>query len=146
MRRALALAKTAAELGEVPVGAVIVKDNQVISEAYNLRETSKKSTAHAEILALEQACGALGAWRLQGCKLFVTLEPCLMCAGAIVQSRVSEVIFGTLDPKGGAVRSLYQCLSDTRLNHRVHVRSGLLESECSRILSDFFKLRRGQRP
>ncbi len=142
MKRALELALKASELKEVPVGALVVHNNQVISEAYNLRETSKKSTAHAELLAIEAACEKLGAWRLVDCTLYVTLEPCLMCAGAIVQSRVSEVIYGATDPKGGAVASLYQCLSDPRLNHQVKVRGGLLETECGAILSDFFKVRR----
>jgi tRNA(adenine34) deaminase len=143
MQKALELARRAEEQGEVPVGALVVRDNQVISEAYNLREKNKKSTAHAELLAIEAACEKLGAWRLQNCCLYVTLEPCLMCAGAIVQSRLPQVVFGARDPKGGAVVSLYESLTDSRLNHRVQVRSGLLEEECSVILSRFFKARRG---
>lgn len=142
MRRALELAKQAADLGEVPVGALIVKEDQVISEAYNLRETTHKSTAHAEVLAIEKACEKLGAWRLEGCTLYVTLEPCLMCAGALVQSRVKRVVFGAHDPKGGAVLSLYKCLSDSRLNHQVQVEAGILNQECGAILSEFFKARR----
>lgn len=144
MRRALELAEQARQADEVPVGALIVKNNQIISEAYNQREGLRQSTAHAEILAIQEACRKLGAWRLSGCTLYVTLEPCLMCAGAISQSRLDKIIYGARDPKGGAVDSLYECLRDTRLNHRCEVGSGLREQECSRILSDFFKQRRSK--
>lgn len=142
MRRALLLAQKAADLGEVPVGALIVHNSQVISEAYNFRENSKVATQHAELVALESACKALGRWRLSGCTLYVTLEPCLMCAGAIILSRVDRVVYGATDPKAGAVRSLYQVLEDNRLNHRPEVTAGILADECSSILSEFFKKRR----
>src|ERR1700733_7223924 len=118
MRQALALAARAAALGEVPVGAVVVGENGVIAEAYNERETLPSALAHAELTALRLACERLGRWRLSGCTLFVTLEPCVMCAGALVQARVDRVVYGARDLKGGAVESLYQILGDARLNHR----------------------------
>ncbi len=142
MLEALKLAEMARAEGEVPVGALIVKDGSVISKAYNLRETSHSAIAHAEVLAISQACEALKTWRLEGCTLYVTLEPCLMCAGAIVQARVPRVVFGALDSKGGAVESLYQALSDERLNHRCEVLPGVLAEDCGRILTEFFKERR----
>lgn len=142
MRHALELAAQAAEAGEVPVGAVVVHDNQVIAEAYNERETRPSALAHAEILALERATEKLGRWRLSGCTLYVTLEPCVMCAGALVQARVDRVVYGATDPKGGAVESLYQVLADSRLNHRPDVKAGVLAPECGTLLSDFFKRRR----
>src|SRR5262245_8646428 len=138
MRKALELASKAADLGEVPVGALIVCDNRVIAEAYNERETKPSSLAHAEMIALEKATAKLGRWRLTGCTLYVTLEPCVMCAGALVQARVDRVVFGATDPKAGAVGSLYNILSDARLNHRPEVVGGVLDAECGRILSDFF--------
>ena len=144
MRQALLLADRAAELGEVPVGALIVFENQIIARAYNERETLANVLAHAEITALSTACGALGRWRLSGCTLYVTLEPCLMCAGAIVQSRVARVVFGATDAKAGAVQSLYSTLSDTRLNHRPEVLGGVLAEECGARLSDFFRQRRAR--
>lgn len=142
MRRALELAAQAADQGEVPVGALIVHNNQIISEAYNKRETKPSALAHAELMVLEEACAKLGRWRLTGCTLYVTLEPCVMCAGALVQSRVDRVAYGARDPKAGAVESLYQVLSDTRLNHRPEVCGGILGGECGQVLSDFFKRRR----
>lgn len=142
MRQALALADQAAAQGEVPVGALIVHENQVIAMAYNEREGLPSALAHAEILALERATKALGRWRLSGCSLYVTLEPCVMCAGALVQARVDRVIYGAKDPKAGAVESLYQILSDTRLNHRPAVTGGILAEECGQKLSEFFKSRR----
>src|SRR5262245_41418476 len=138
MRRALDLALLAGAQGDVPVGALVVCDNQVIAEAYNEREGRPSALAHAELLALERATSKLGRWRLTGCTLYVTLEPCVMCAGALVQSRVDRVVFGALDPKAGAVESLYKILSDARLNHRPEVVGGVLDAECGRILSDFF--------
>lgn len=143
MRQALALAARAAELGEVPVGALIVHEKQVIAEAYNLRESKPSALAHAELMVLEQACEKLGRWRLTGCTLYVTLEPCAMCAGALVNGRVDRVVYGATDPKAGAVESLFHILGDTRLNHRPQVTSGVLKEDCGRILSEFFKLRRG---
>jgi tRNA(adenine34) deaminase len=142
MRQALALAARAAAVGEVPVGALIVHENAVIAEAYNERETLELATAHAEISAIQKACEKLGRWRLSGCTLYVTLEPCVMCAGALVQSRVDRVVYGCRDPKGGAVESLYEVLSDARLNHRPSVTGGVLATECSQLLTDFFKGRR----
>ena len=142
MRRALELAEKARGLGEVPVGALVVHESQAISEAYNLRESSNVATHHAELMALEAACRSLGRWRLHDCTLYVTLEPCLMCAGAIVLARFERVVFGATDPKAGAVSSLYQVLSDERLNHRPLVVSGILAKECGEILSQFFKARR----
>lgn len=144
MRRALELAARAADLGEVPVGALVVCDNQIISEAYNERESRPSALAHAELTALAAACEKLKRWRLTGCTLYVTLEPCVMCAGALVQSRVDRVVYGARDPKAGAVESLYQVLADSRLNHRPEVTPGILGEDCGKILSEFFRRRRGQ--
>ena len=118
------------------------QDDQIVAEAGNERETSGIATHHAEILAIERACRALGRWRLNDCDIYVTLEPCTMCAGAIVLARFREVVFGAPDPKAGAVGSLYNILADTRLNHRPLVSSGVMAEECGRILSDFFRERR----
>ncbi len=142
MERALDLAREAVTLGEVPVGAVIVRDSKVLAQAFNLRETLHDPTAHAERLAITLAGRALGSWRLEGCTLYVTLEPCIMCAGAIVQSRLARVVYGAADPKGGACTSLYRVVSDWRLNHRAAVTAGILERECGEILSRFFQDRR----
>ena len=142
MRLALALAHEAFGLGEVPVGAVVVREGRVLSQAFNLRETLHDPTAHAERLALTLAGQALGTWRLDGCTLYVTLEPCPMCAGAIVQSRVDTVVFGAYDRKAGACRSLYRLVEDRRLNHRAIVRGGVMAAECGEILSRFFRERR----
>ena len=144
MRQALALAAQAGAAGEVPVGAVIVCENKVISMAYNEREGRPSALAHAELSAIERACQALGRWRLSGCTLYVTLEPCVMCAGALVQARVDRVVYGCPDPKGGAVESLYQVLADTRLNHHPAVSGGVLAGDCAKILSDFFRNRRAK--
>lgn len=143
MRRALELAARAAELGETPVGAVLVRDGVILAEAHNLRETTGDPTAHAERLALSAAGSALGDWRLEGCDLYATLEPCAMCAGAIVLSRISRLIYGAADPKAGACRSLYRLVEDRRMNHRVAVTTGVLEPECGEILRLFFHNRRG---
>lgn len=142
MRQALKLATQAGELGEVPVGAVLVHENQVIAEAYNLRESRPSALAHAELMVLQAGCEKLGRWRLTGCTLYVTLEPCVMCAGALVNARVDRVVYGARDPKAGAVESLYQVLGDQRLNHRPEVEGGVLGDECGKILSDFFRARR----
>ena len=140
MRRALALAAEAAQRGEVPVGALVVSaQGEILAEAFNLRESRLSPTAHAEVLALEEASAKTGSWRLSGATLYVTLEPCLMCAGAALSARVEKVIFGAHDPKAGAVKTLYQVLEDSRLNHRCEVVGGLLEEECAQLLSDFFK-------
>ncbi len=144
MRLALNQAQQAFEQEEVPVGAVIVFDNQVIAEGYNQRETLNDPTAHAEMIVITQAAAALGSWRLLECTLYVTLEPCPMCAGAIVQSRLPNVVYGTTDPKGGACHTLYQITNDERLNHRCNVVRGVLQPECSAILQEFFAMQRGK--
>lgn len=138
MRRALTLAAEAASLGEVPVGAVVVKDGEIIAEAYNRREIDKNATAHAELLAIDAACKKLGGWRLHKCDLYVTLEPCPMCAGAIVNSRIKRVIIGAKDAKAGALGSLIN-LNFYPLNHKPEVIFGVLESEAIGLLQEFFK-------
>ena len=142
MRLALSEAERAMEADEVPVGAVIVRGHQVIAAAHNQRETLADPTAHAEMIAITQAASALGDWRLTECTLFVTLEPCPMCAGAILQARIPHVVFGALDPKAGSVTSMYQLLEDRRLNHTASVTGGVLAEECGRLLSDFFSAQR----
>ena len=142
MSRALVLAKKAAEKGEVPVGALIVKDGKLISMAGNRREAWKTSLGHAELIAIQRASAKLGAWRLSGCTLYVTLEPCVMCAGSLVQSRITRVVYGTSDPKGGAMGSLFQIGQDPRLNHQIEIVGDILREECSEILKTFFKQRR----
>ena len=138
MRAAIDLAKKAAELGEVPIGAVVVKDGEIVGEGFNLRENSKLSTAHAEIAAIESACKNLGGWRLFGCTLYVTLEPCAMCAGAIVNSRIDRVVYGASDIRFGACGSLFN-INSYPLNHAFMIESGVCEEECKTLLSDFFK-------
>jgi tRNA(adenine34) deaminase len=143
MRRALAAAEHAAGCGEVPVGAVVVLDDQIVAVAHNERETGNDPTAHAEILALRRAAAALGSWRLCDADLYVTMEPCPMCAGALVNARIRRLYFGCDDPKAGAVRTLYTLLDDKRLNHRVEVVPNLLAAEGSALLRGFFsRLRR----
>jgi tRNA(adenine34) deaminase len=139
MRRALELAQLAAAEGEVPVGAVIVRNNVVIGEGYNRREMDCDPTAHAETIAIRQAAQTTRTWRLEKCSLYVTLEPCIQCCGAILLARVPRVVYGAEDPKAGAVHTLYQLLNDSRLNHRAQVESGLLAEECSAVLSAFFE-------
>jgi tRNA(adenine34) deaminase len=146
MRLGQSLAAHAAALGEVPVGAVIVADDRVIASGFNLREITKQATAHAELLAIQQASRVMDSWRLSNCELYVTLEPCIMCAGVIHQARLKRVIFGAYDPKGGALGSLYQIHDDQRLNHRYPALGGVLQSECSTQLSAFFAARRKQKP
>ena len=142
MREALALAKKAAELGEVPVGAIVVNsEGIVIADAYNLRENKKSVSAHAEIIAIEQACRKLGDWRLSGCTLYVTLEPCPMCAGAIVNSRISRVVFGAYDMQAGCCGSVIN-FNAYPFNHAFEIEGGVLKDECSSILADFFKNKR----
>lgn len=142
MRQALSLAKKAADLGEVPIGAVLVRDGKVIGEGWNRRETNKDPLEHAELMAIHEGSKNSDAWRLSGTILYVTLEPCVMCAGAIYQARIPKVIFGAMDPKAGACGSLYSIHEDTRLNHRYLVQTGLLADECALILKDFFRRRR----
>lgn len=144
MRLALAEAERALQEAEVPVGAVIVHQGDVIASAHNQREQLRDPTAHAEMIAMTQAANALASWRLDGCTLYVTLEPCPMCAGAAIQSRLPVVVYGAADPKGGAVESLYQLLSDARLNHRANVLGGVLADACGEILSRFFAEQRRQ--
>jgi tRNA(adenine34) deaminase len=139
MREALQLAARAGSLGEVPVGAVAVHAGAVVGRGFNRRETERDPFAHAEMRAMAEAARALGAWRLTGVSLFVTLEPCAMCAGAMVQARIERLVFGARDPKAGAVGSLYNLLEEPRHNHRVQVSEGLLAEECGRILSAFFQ-------
>jgi tRNA(adenine34) deaminase len=144
MALALAQAQAAALVDEVPVGAIVVCDGRVVARAHNRRELDQDPTAHAEILALRQAAAALGSWRLCGCTLYVTLEPCPMCAGALVHARVDALVYGCDDPKAGAVRTLYSLCEDSRLNHRLQVTSGVLAEECAAVLREFFAvLRRG---
>jgi tRNA(adenine34) deaminase len=139
MRQALALAHEAASLGEVPVGAVAVKDGRVIATGLNRREIDRDPFSHAELVAMRRAAEALGAWRLTGVTVYVTLEPCAMCAGALVQARVTRLVFGASDPKAGAVGSLYDLARDGRHNHRLEVTSGVLGDECGAVLTQFFK-------
>jgi tRNA(adenine34) deaminase len=145
MARALELAREASRLGEVPVGAVVVCAGRVLAQAHNQRETLRDPTAHAERLALTWAGGVVGTWRLDHCVLYVTLEPCAMCAGAIVQSRLARLVYGATDPKAGACESLYRLVSDPRLNHRVPITAGVLADECGEVLKEFFQERRAFR-
>ncbi|MDA1193910.1 MAG: tRNA adenosine(34) deaminase TadA [Planctomycetota bacterium] len=142
MREALEEADQAAEAGEVPVGAVVVRAGQVIARAHNRREMDADPTAHAEVLALRDAAETLGSWRLEDCDLYVTLEPCFMCAGAVVNARVRTLIFGAQDPKAGAVGSLANVPADARLNHRPEIVSGVLAESCGEVLRAFFAARR----
>ena len=142
MTQALAQAQAALAADEVPVGAVIVLGGQIIAAAHNGREQLRDPTAHAEMVAITQAAAALNSWRLEGCTLYVTLEPCPMCAGAILQARIGTVVYGAQDPKAGAVDSLFQLLNDPRLNHRVEVISGIMAEPCGKVLTDFFAAKR----
>lgn len=142
MRLALREAERAYQEEEVPIGAVILRGERVIAAAHNQREQLKDPTAHAEMIAITQAAAELEDWRLEDCALFVTLEPCPMCAGAILQARIPVVVYGASDPKAGAVQSLYQLLTDRRLNHRCEVYGGVLAAECGEILSRFFQAQR----
>lgn len=144
MLKALEEARLAFEQGEVPIGAVIVKDGEVIASAHNLRETNRSATAHAELLAIERACEALGGWRLFGCELYVTLEPCPMCAGAIINSRIDRVVFGSFDAKAGVCGSVMNIFA-ADFNHRPAVTAGVLEEECSALLKNFFSKLREKR-
>ncbi len=144
MRLALAVAERALAGGDVPIGAVVLDAHgTVIGEGFNRREVDGDPTAHAEVLALRAAAREVGQWRLEGCTLVVTLEPCTMCAGAIVLSRVDRVVFGAFDPKAGAVGSLWDVVRDPRLNHRPEVVAGVLAEDCGRVLREFFETHRG---
>jgi len=142
MRQAIEAAKIAQENGDVPIGAVVVYENQIIGRAYNQREQLKDPTAHAEIIALTQAAAFIESWRLHGCTMFVTLEPCAMCAGALVLGRLDRLVYGCNDPKAGACGSLYNIVQDERLNHRLEITSGVLADECAKLLQDFFRQKR----
>ena len=139
MEEALKLARMAYEAGEVPVGAVVVKDGEIVGRGFNSTETDKDPTCHAEMKAIREAARNLGGWRLPGGSMYVTLEPCSMCAGAIVLARIEHLYIGTLDPKSGACLSLANIPSDDRLNHQVELHTGILQQECSAILKEFFK-------
>jgi tRNA(adenine34) deaminase len=141
IEEALKEAKRALDLREVPVGAIIVKDNKIISRAHNLKETLKDPTAHAEVLAVKEACRVLNNWRLTGCEMYVTLEPCAMCASAIAQARIKGVFIGTFDPTAGACGSVINIIGKSRLNYNIKV-NWLYNKECSELLKDFFKGRR----
>lgn len=142
MDRALAEARRALEHGDVPVGAVVVREGETIAAAHNRREVDQDPIAHAELLALRAAAGILGSWRLEGCTLYVTLEPCPMCAGAMVLARLPALVYGAADPKAGAAGSVMDLVRDPRLNHEVHVTEGILDAECGRLLTTFFRARR----
>jgi len=142
MRVAIESARVAWDNGDVPIGAVIVFEDRIIAKAYNQREQLADPTAHAEIIALTQAAAALENWHLNGCTMYVTLEPCCMCAGALVLSRMDRLVYGCDDPKTGAVKSLYNIVQDKRLNHQLEVTSGVLQKQCSELLGEFFAKRR----
>lgn len=138
MRQALVLAAQAAEYGEVPVGAVVVYDGKVVGQGFNRRESGKNALAHAELEAIDQACRTLGGWRLHKCDLYVTLEPCPMCSGAIINARIRRLVFGAYDPKGGCFGSVSD-FNELPFNHKPQVTGGVLEQECAQALSDFFR-------
>jgi tRNA(adenine34) deaminase len=144
MEIALMQAREALRQGEVPVGAVLVHAGKIVARSYNRREALQDATAHAEILALREAGKRLGSWRLLDTTLYVTLEPCPMCAGALVQARVSRLVYGAPDPKSGAAGSLYNIAADPRLNHRLEVKAGVLGAQCAALLQEFFQVRRGK--
>ena len=144
MRQALEQAERAARRGEIPVGAVVVREGETIGEGYNRRETDNDPLAHAELIAIRRAARVVGGWRLVGCTLYVTLEPCAMCAGALVNSRVERLVFGTRDPKAGFCGSLGDLVTDRRLNHRLEVTEGVLADECADLLRDFFATLRSE--
>lgn len=138
MRQAITLAKKAAANGDVPIGCVIVYEDKVIARGYNRRNVDKTTLAHAEIMAIKKASKVIGDWRLEGCTMYVTLEPCQMCAGAIVQARIPKVVIGCMNPKAGCAGSILNLLDMKQFNHQVEVERGVLETECSTMLSDFF--------
>jgi len=146
MRRALELAEQAAAIDEVPVGAVVYRDGEVLAEGYNRRESDQDPTAHAEMIALRAAAARIGSWRLEGCTLTVTLEPCPMCAGAMVNARVARLVYGADDPKMGCARTLHALCTEPRFNHRIEVIPAVFAKECGEILSTFFRAKRGRPP
>lgn len=139
MQLAIEEAKKAEQLGEVPIGAIIVHEDKIIARAHNLREATQNAASHAELSAIQEANAAIGSWRLENTTLYVTLEPCPMCAGAILQSRIPRVVYGARDPKGGCVHSLYELLNDSRFNHEAEVTEGVLVDECGELLTNFFR-------
>ncbi len=145
MHTAIIEAKKAQEIGEVPIGAVIVVEDEIIAAGYNVRETTQSTLSHAELVAIKEANKKIGSWRLEDCTLYVTLEPCPMCAGAIVQSRIKRVVYGANDPKAGCAGTLMNLLDESRFNHRVEVTKGVLEKECSSLLTSFFRELRKQK-
>ena len=142
MKEALKEAKKAELIDEVPIGCVIVKDDRIIARGHNVRETKKTPLGHAEIIAISKASKKLNAWRLQDCDIYITLEPCIMCSGAIIQSRIRHIYYGAKDPKGGAIESSISVLEAKNINHHPEVTSGILEEECSNIISEYFKRKR----
>ncbi|MDE6276077.1 MAG: nucleoside deaminase [Clostridia bacterium] len=145
MKAAIKLAQKGASLDEVPVGAVVVKDGKIIARSHNLKEKKNCSNYHAEMVAIDKACKAIGDWHLNECDIFVTLEPCAMCAGALINSRIRGVYFGAYDSKAGCCGTLYDLLSDERFNHRPYVEGGIMQVECGQLLSDYFKEKREQK-
>ncbi len=139
MEIALEEARKAHEIGEVPIGALLVKDGEILARSHNLKEKTKDPTAHAEILAIQEGCRVLKTWRLTGTTLYVTVEPCPMCAGALIQARVKRLVFGTRDLKAGACGSLYNLVRDERFNHRLEIEEGVLEGPCAEAIQEFFK-------
>lgn len=142
MQLALEEARRAAELGEIPIGAVLVQGEEILCRTHNMRETWQSATAHAEVIAIEEACKKLGRWRLSGCTLYVTVEPCPMCSGAIVNSRLDRVVYGCPDIKAGGAESIFNIISNPNLNHNPEVVSGVCELECAQVMKDFFQKRR----
>ena len=139
MKKALHQAKRAAAIGEIPIGCVIVRDGRVIARGFNQRRSKKTTLAHAEMIAVDKASRKLGDWRLEGCTMYVTLEPCQMCSGALVQSRIDRVVIGTMNPKAGCAGSILNLLRMPEFNHQVEITAGVLQAECSNILQDFFR-------
>ena len=139
MKKALVEAKKALKKLEAPIGAIIVKDGKIIARGHNLRETKQDSTLHAEMVAIRKACKKLGTWRLDNCDIYITLEPCPMCAGAIIQSRIKNVYFGAFDPKAGSAGSIINIPENPSFNHRSNITGGILENECATLLKDFFR-------
>ena len=145
MKEAIKQAKKAYDKEEIPVGAVIVKDGKIIARGYNKKEEKKDTTQHAEIIAIQKASRKIGAWRLQDCEMYVTLEPCAMCTGALIQARLKRVYIGTMDPKTGACGSVLSLLEDYKFNHKVEVETNIMQKECEKILKDFFKYLRSKK-
>ncbi len=145
MEQALIEARKAYEKEEIPVGAIIVRDNKIIARAHNIKEEKNDTTKHAEIIAIQKASKKLGSWRLNDCEMYVTLEPCAMCAGALIQSRIKKVYIGTMDLKTGACGSVLNLLEDYTFNHKVEIEKGIMQQECETILKDFFKMLRSKK-